>query len=87
MTVDYLEARNEGDEGAQKTEWIRPFSIAWRHKWIIVASVLLCLSLGYAYCVYAPPKYESSAHILVVKKQPRGLPMPGMDPRLSTFES
>lgn len=63
------------------------WEMAWRHKLLLVMGLVVGLVLGALYCAQLIPEYQSSTKILVVKKRPDALPIPGStDPRLSYME-
>jgi capsular exopolysaccharide synthesis family protein len=59
--------------------------IAWKRKWLVLFAVAVCLALGGLYCAQAPPVYQSSTQVWVVRKRPDA-PLPGVDPRLALVE-
>ncbi len=60
--------------------------IIWRRKHLILVSILVLLGVAFLFCFVSPPSYESSSQILVERKRPRSIPMPGADPRLAYFQ-
>jgi capsular exopolysaccharide synthesis family protein len=61
-------------------------TMLWRHKSLLALGIVLGLVGGALYYARLEPVYQSSAQVLVVKKRPDALPMPGIDARLSYFE-
>jgi polysaccharide chain length determinant protein (PEP-CTERM system associated) len=41
------------------------FDIVWRHRWLIVASVVASLAVAWIYCIVTPKQYRSETLILV----------------------
>jgi len=60
--------------------------IAWRRKLLILLGVAVWLGLAAAYCIVVPPSYRSKAQLLVQRKGPRALPLPGVDPQQAVFQ-
>ena len=54
--------------------------VVWRRKWIVVASMLLCLVAGIAYLRIATPMFTSSATIFVPTERSRTT-LPGIEPQ------
>jgi len=60
--------------------------IAWQRKALLVSGAVIGLVLGALYYAQRAPVYQSSLQLLVVKKRPDILPIPGEDTRLSLYE-
>lgn len=53
--------------------------IAWRHKTLMVLGMVVGLVIGSFYYSQKSPVYSSTAQVLVVKKRPDAVPVPGID--------
>lgn len=62
------------------------FRIAWQRKALLLLGVVLGFVLGALYYAQRPPVYQSAAQVLVVKKRPDVLPIPGEDSRSAYYE-
>ena len=58
------------------------FTILWRRKLLILASVLTCLGIGIAYIAVTPPRYAATAAMLI---DPRLGKTVGADPNIPGF--
>jgi len=65
---------------------LRPLQLAWKHKGLVSLGVVLGGLLGALYYVQAQPVYQSAAQVLVIKKRPDALPLPGNDARMTIVE-
>ncbi len=62
------------------------WSIAYRHKWLVLLGLAVGLILAALYASQLSPVYQSTMKVLVVKKRPDALPLPGADPHFSFVE-
>lgn len=62
------------------------FRIAWQRKALLLLGVILGFVLGSLYYAQRQPLYQSVAQVLVVKKRPDVLPIPGEDARSAYYE-
>ena len=60
--------------------------VAWQRKPLVALGLVIGLALGAFYYAQKTPVYQSTAQVLVIKKRPEALPLPGTDPRLSSYE-
>ncbi len=60
--------------------------IAWQRKPLVALGLVIGLVVGTFYYAQRTPVYQSTAQVLVIKKRPEALPLPGTDPRLSSYE-
>lgn len=58
----------------------------WRRKFLMILGIICGVGLGAAYHYLLPAVYSSRADLLVVRKRPRALPIPGVDPQHSYFQ-
>ncbi len=56
---------------------LNPIRLVWRHRWLVMLGVVVGCVLGALYYSRLTPIYQSSALVLVVKKAPDTLPLPG----------
>jgi capsular exopolysaccharide synthesis family protein len=60
--------------------------VAWQRKPLVALGLVIGLVIGAFYYAQRTPVYQSTAQVLVIKKRPEALPLPGTDPRLSSYE-
>ncbi len=48
---------------------VGPLGVLWRHKWIVALLTTVGCGLGYLYFLQCPTVYQSSAQVLIVKKE------------------
>jgi capsular exopolysaccharide synthesis family protein len=61
-------------------------AVLWRRKSLIALGGVVGLVLGAMYYARLTPTYQSSAQVLVVKKRPDALPLPGLEQQMSFME-
>src|ERR1700677_3091335 len=71
----------EALEPAASNTTFNPIQLVWKHKGLVVLGVVIGTVLGALYYAQARPVYQSAAQVLVVKKRPDALPMPGSESR------
>ena len=60
------------------------FGMLWRRKWVVAFIAVLALPLGYMYFLRQQPVYQSSAQILLIKKESKEkLPLTGIEGQVS----
>lgn len=67
------------DEGhsAAANRFSNPFAIAWRRRGTVILGLMIGFVCGAIYYSQAPPKYQSTAQVLVVKKRSDVVPSVG----------
>jgi capsular exopolysaccharide synthesis family protein len=60
--------------------------IAWQRRSLVLLGLVAGFALALLFYAQKPPVYQSSAQVLVVKKQSNVLPVAGGDPRISFYE-
>src|SRR5271166_3903697 len=58
-------------------------TIAWQYKYLLVLGGVVGVILGGLYSTRLKPVYQTSAQVMVVKKRPDALPLPGTDQSMS----
>ncbi len=81
--TDSLESptASESFEAIQVQARPKLFHVVWRHKRLLLLGVVVGCLMGSLYYARATPIYQSSAQVLVVKKTPEALPLPGSETR------
>src|SRR5262245_15362781 len=67
----------EDVEGAQPHSRFSPLRLLWRHKGLVALGVVIGCCIGALYYARATPVYTSTTQVLVVKKSPDALQLPG----------
>jgi len=80
VTLDAQQVAAEEPESAPLNGALNFAWLVWQRKWMLAVGGTLGLVLGLLYYARQPPVYQSSAQVLVVKKQP-DLPIQGVDSR------
>src|SRR5579884_2566715 len=75
----------ETAEPDQSDSTLQPVRLLWRHKWLVALGVVAGCVMGALHYARTPPIFQSGAQILVVKKSPDALPLPGSGVR-SNYE-
>src|SRR5947209_2346050 len=74
-------------EEEQGSSFPNVWEIAWRHKLLLGLGLVVGLVLGSLYRAQLVPEYMSSTKVLLIKKRPDSLPLPGaVDPRVAFME-
>jgi capsular exopolysaccharide synthesis family protein len=76
----------EGAAPGESHGSFRILRIGLKHKGLVTLGVGIGLALGLLFLAKAPPTYQASAQVLVVKKRPNELPVPGSDARSPSAE-
>src|SRR5437588_5713109 len=60
--------------------------VAWERKALVALGLTAGVVVSALYYARSVPVYQASAQVLVIKKRPDALPIPGSDPRLSYLD-
>ncbi len=52
---------------------IWPWRAMWRHRWLVLLGLVLCLGGGIGYVRYVPPLYRATARVSVEQRGPAGM--------------
>jgi capsular exopolysaccharide synthesis family protein len=63
-----------------------PLLIAWKRKHLVLFGVVMTLALGAFYYAQQRPVYRATAQVMVIKKYPDTLPVPGMETQRMAYE-
>src|SRR5687768_7008900 len=77
MTATEQGAEWEGVGPAAPQRFANPLAIAWRRKGVLVLGLVAGAVAGVLYYSQSTPVYQSTAQVLVIKKQPSTMPMQG----------
>src|SRR5262249_52863235 len=79
MAQDFDDGAFDNLEMPQTKSYPELLRIIRQRKSLIVLGIVVCLVLGGLYYVQQKPMYRSSAQVMVTKKRPDTMPIPGLD--------